>query len=290
MTHSRAAIACAFATALLGISIACSTSQGTATQPAYERVLRTKTIRAAYVSYPPGTIIIDKAARRLSGICVDTLDEIGKQLDLTIQYTEEVGWLTMIEGLNSGRYETVAAPVWANPTRSKQALFSKPLFYSVVGVWIRADDRRFTQENFRESINSPSVRIGSLDGSTMIGIARSDFPRAELVTFPELTGEPQVFLELQQHRIDVFMTEPATAYYHLKSHPGSIKNVAETAPVRAFPVIFLLPRNEPQLKNMFDATIETLHNSGVLGRTIKQYQPVPGAFGLVPQPFLMQPN
>ena len=248
-------------------------------EPAYQRVTKSGVLRSAYVSYPPGTIIQRKGGNvELSGICVDVLNEIGKQLNLKVEYTEEVGWGTAIQGMNGGRYETVCAPVWANPKRSKEALFSKPLMYSVVGVWVREDDTRFTPDNYKETINSPDVRIASLDGSTMIGIAQSDFPKAQLKTYADLTGEPQLFLELTGKKVDVFMAEPVVGYYQLRSHPGTVKNLAAAKPIRAFPVIFLLGKDEAQLKNMFDTAIEELHNSGFIDRVIRKYEPMPNTF------------
>jgi cyclohexadienyl dehydratase len=263
--------------AITGLLVGCEPT-GQSTQPAYHRIINTGTIRAAYVSYPPGTIV-SPGSGDPSGIMVDVLNESARRLGLSVDYTEEVGWGTMIEGLNSGRYEVVAAPTWANPTRSKQALFSTPLFYSVVGIWMRADDNRAEDPSGGwASLNQPGVRIASLDGSTMIGIVETQFPDAELVTYPDLLGEPHIFQELTSGKVDAFFAEPVTGYYFQQSNPGAIKNVASERPLRAFPDVYVLPKDEPQWQNMLNTAIKELLNSGYVDDIISQYEPTPNAF------------
>ena len=221
---------------------------------------------------------------------MEILNEISKHLTLTNKITEAVRVGTMIEGLNNGRYETVAGPIWQNPARSKQALFSTPLCYSPVGIWVRSDDNRFTESNFRETINDPNVRIASLDGSAVMGIVKTDFPRADLKTYPESAGEPQLFLELMGRKVDVFIAEPVKGYYHLQKNPGSVKDITKNHPIRALPIVFILPKDEPQLKNMFDTTIELLQNSGFVEAVLKRYQPLPDAYFPIAKPYELPGN
>src|SRR5690349_1133348 len=81
-----------------------------------DRVLDSSTIRAAYLVRPPN-IIKDPNTGELSGIFVDILNEIGRRTGLQVQWVEEVTWSTMIEGLNSNRYDIVGTGIWRNATR-----------------------------------------------------------------------------------------------------------------------------------------------------------------------------
>jgi ABC-type amino acid transport substrate-binding protein len=64
-------------------------------ESAFDRILRTQTIRCGYVVYPP-SIIKDPNTGRLSGIFYDITEKMGERLNLKIEWTEEVVFPTMI--------------------------------------------------------------------------------------------------------------------------------------------------------------------------------------------------
>lgn len=243
---------------------------------AYEQVLRDNRIRAGFVSYPPGSIV-DPRMKEVSGIFPDLLRRIGHNTGLDVQFTEEVSWATLIEGLETGRYDIIGG-VWANPNRGKMATISKPVFFSGVGVWVRANEDRFSLNQNWASLNFKDVRIGAIDGSTPLNIARSQFPNATLVTYPNFTTESQMFLDLTTNKIDVFFAEPAQGTLFLRSNPDTIRNIAVGKPIRVFGHVFLMRRGEFQFKNMIDTAIDDLWGSGVIDELIDKYEPTPGAF------------
>jgi Bacterial extracellular solute-binding proteins, family 3 len=63
----------------------------------YSRVIESGKIRCGYIPYEPG-LIKDPNTGKFSGIMHDTMEEIAKSLNLKVEWTEEVGWGTMIEG------------------------------------------------------------------------------------------------------------------------------------------------------------------------------------------------
>src|ERR1039458_10684502 len=71
---------------------------------AKDRVLKRGVIRAGYAIYPPASFK-DPNTGKISGICVDVLEEAAKNLGLKVEWTEEVPWGTMIEGLQNERYD-----------------------------------------------------------------------------------------------------------------------------------------------------------------------------------------
>lgn len=271
---------------LIIFSFACAQQkeQGQSNSSAYDRVFQAKKIRVGYVSVPPGCIV-NPATKELAGITIDILRQIGKNCDLAIEFTEEVGWATMIEGLNSGRYDMIGSNTWANPVRGKLTTLSKPIYYSGIGVWVRADDNRFTKDNNWASLNTQTAKLGVMDGSTGAVIAKTQFPNAKHVTYADLTGEPQLFLELTARKVDVVFAEPAQGMAFLKSNPGKIKNIAAAAPIRLFANVYLLPKNEFQFKGMIDTALEDLQNSGFVEQVLKKYEPGPNAYYRVARPY-----
>src|SRR5271167_4377726 len=93
-------------------SCAMSADHGQAQQKEslYDRVIRTGKIRCAYVIYYPDCIK-DPNTGKLSGIGIEAIELIAKKLGLTAEWTEEVGWGTMMEGLQTGRYDLIASMV-----------------------------------------------------------------------------------------------------------------------------------------------------------------------------------
>lgn len=261
-----------------------ATATTTAVTTTYDRVLASGKLRAAYVNYPPGCKV-DAATGQVTGIAVDILNKIGQNTGLKVEYTEEVGWGTMIAGLDAGRYDIIGSPSWANSARGKVATLSTPIYYTGVGVWVRPEETRFTPDNSWESLNKPDVRIAAMDGSTPEKIAKTMFPNATVVSYPDQTGEPQLFLDVTSNKADVFFAEPSQGISFLKSNPGKVKNLAAAHPIKVFPNVFLMKGGEPRLKAMIDTALEELENSGVVDQILRKYEPGPNAFYRVATPY-----
>src|ERR1700735_3304508 len=70
------------------------------TATAYERVMRTGTIRCGYVRWYP-YFTKELKTGELSGLNYDAMAAIGEELDLKIEWAEEVGWGNLGEGLKT---------------------------------------------------------------------------------------------------------------------------------------------------------------------------------------------
>src|ERR1700733_5938912 len=86
-------------------------------ETAFERVMRTRTIRCAYADYPPPTII-DPNTKKLSGFVYDIIEEAGRRLNLQIDWVEEVGYGNINAGFETGRYDVFCSPVWPSAPRA----------------------------------------------------------------------------------------------------------------------------------------------------------------------------
>lgn len=300
--------ATAFAILLGGLSlctVGCnsgSSGSGSATQSTvYDRVVKSGVIRAGYLTYPPACVK-DTKTGKLSGIFVEVLEKAAENCGLNVEWTEEVGWGAQIEGLDADRYDIVGSPVWANPTRGKLTTMSIPVYFSGIGIYVRKDDNRFTDDFSKTNspdartardrltddwskINSPDVRIATIDGETGDLIARTQFPKAKRVSLPQLTDISQLFLDVSSNKADVLFAEPYFAYEYLKSNPGTVKNIAAERPIRALGNCYMFRRGEFQYKQMLDVAIEDLLNSGFVDDLMKKYEPEPNTFYRVAKPY-----
>ena len=248
----------------------------------YERVAASKTLRAAYITYPPA-VIRDPATGKLTGTFVETLEQAAANLGWTVKWTEEVGWGSQIEGLQSERYDIVGSPVWANPTRARLTTLSRPVYYSGIGIYVGKGDTRFSRN--RAKLNDAGVRIATIDGETADLIARTQFPRAARVSLPQLADISETFLQITSGKADVAFAEPYFGSEFLKANPNSITNIAVSAPIKTLGNCYMMKAGEPQLKQALDVAIEDLQNSGFVDAVLDKYEPAPNTFYRVAQPY-----
>lgn len=266
-------------------------------ETAYQRVLRTKTIRAAWLTYPPAAMK-NTVNGQMSGAFVDALNEIGKNLGLKVVWADgETPWGNQIEGLNADRYDIVGSPVWANYTRGTLTTLSKPLYYSGIGVYVRPSDARFpsdwsalTNAQRTKLLNSSSIRIATIDGETGDSIARTQFPDAKRVALPENAEISQLLLNVAGNKADVAFVEPYFAFEYLKSNPGSLRNMAAKAPIQVLGNCYMMKAGEWQFKQMMDVAIEQLQNSGEIDRLLETYEKEPGQFYRAALPYRIIPD
>jgi ABC-type amino acid transport substrate-binding protein len=235
----------------------------------YERVIRTGKIRCAFIPYPP-YCVKDPNSGRVYGIGIDALQLIGKKLGLTIEIGEEVGYGTMVEGLQTGRYDMVAMPVWPIASRAKVAGFSKPLCFNCMFAYAKKGDRRFA--NHLERINSSDITIPTIDGEAAAVVADTDFPKAKKLAMPQMTEYPQLLLNVVTGKADVALVEAGFAHGYLKHNPGVVENIDPDRPVRVFPCCWMFKRGELEFKAMLDTVLDEVINSGALDRIIDKYQ------------------
>lgn len=273
-------MACLVVVLTVGL-VGCATVPNQATPRAestYDRVMQSGKIRCGYAIYNPGCLK-DPNTGKLSGIGVDTLEMAAKNLGLKVEWTEEVGWGTMIEGLQTNRYDIIATPIWATSDRARIVDFSKPLFFSPVFAYVKAGNDKLTLKD----LNSSKYSIASIDGATAEIIAREDFPNVRRVSLPQLSDFSQLLLTIASGKADVTFTEPADAEAFMKHNPGAVQRIGGA--VRVFPNCWIFRRGQMEFKDMLDTALEQLINSGAMDRIISRYEPSPHILYRIAKPF-----
>lgn len=237
------------------------------------RVLETGKIRVAYVTAPPA-VRKDANSGALSGIFVDALSLAARNLGVEAQWTEEVGWGTMIEGLKADKYDLVCTTVWPNGSRARQAQFTTPLYFTPIGVYVRKGDNRFTG-NLR-AVNSKNTRVATIDGEMAEMIARNRFPEARIVSLPQLTDITQMLLQVAEGKADITFAMTSDGERFLKANPGTLENIAYQNPIQVFPCCYMLRKDQPEFKEMLNVALRELINAGMVDDLISRYEEFPG--------------
>lgn len=244
-------------------------------QTAYDRVIQTGTIRLGYVPYPPG-LIKDPNTKKITGIFAEVLEEAAHNLDLKVEWTEEVGWGTMVEGLKANRYDMIGSPVWPLSQRAKLADFTVPVYYGGLAAYVKADDHRF--DGNVALLNDPSVKIATIDGEVTDNIARYDFPKAQRVSQPQSTEIASLLKTVTSGRADVTFVEPFVALEFVKNNPNSLREPVPGRALCLYPNTYMLYRDQGHFKSMLDNAIMELVNNGFVDRVLDKYEPAKGAF------------
>ena len=253
-------------------------------QSAYDRVLRTGTLRCGYFLFPTA-LDINPNTKQMSGFYYDLMTEIGRELNLKIEWTEEVTVATMLNGLKDGRFDMLCTGPAEVPTRAREGLYTTPVLVAPVNIYVRADDKRFPDD--ADAFNKDSVTFAGLDGDSSSFIVQQDFPRAKLLALPDSTPPADRIMTMVTRKADAAVLETVVAGRYMATHPGKIK-AALGKPYKAYPLGFVLPRGSYDLKFLMDSTIHNLNGTGFLAKLVRKYQSLPGDM-LPPAPLYADP-
>ncbi|MBI1274318.1 MAG: transporter substrate-binding domain-containing protein [Alphaproteobacteria bacterium] len=233
-----------------------------------ETILARGSLRCAYVVYPP-FITKNTASGKISGFAVDLAESIGAKLNLKIDWVEEVGWATMIEGIRTGRYDAVCTNIWQNANRAKFVSFTEPFGWSTVHAWVKRDRADLAS---RADIERAGTRIMAQEGTSEERMARTQFTGAKITTLPELASYTDLFMNLTSGKVDTVFVESAVAQQFMANNPGSIRAATAGAPLMTFANVLLLPQGEPALKMALDTALQEIVNGGELSLLMKKHK------------------
>ena len=94
---------------------------------------------------------------------------------------------------------------------------------------------------------------------------------------------------MQNNKVDVVFAEPFFGFEFLKNNPGTVKNIAATKPIKILGNCYMFKTGEFQMKGMIDVAISDLLNAGFVDRVINKYEPYPGTFYRVADPYKVPP-
>jgi ABC-type amino acid transport substrate-binding protein len=253
------------------------------TETAYERVMRTKTLRCGYATWPPSAIYKDAKTGALTGIFPEIIEEMGKNMGLKVQWVEETGWGSFIEGLETKRYDAFCAPLGLNAERGMRVAFTVPIVYVAQHLYVRKNDFRFDKD--LSKINDPSVTLATMDGEMSEIVARSSFPKAKTLSIPQLADITQLFMNVATGKADGVFFEPSLAKNFAASNPGKIRQATQK-PYATTPAVFGVSIQETELQNALNSALTELHSQGAVDRIIAKHELDRSIFLRVADPFV----
>lgn len=249
-------------------------TEATKQEIAFERVMKTQTLRCGYFVYAPA-ISKDPVTGKISGIMYDVIEDAAAQLGLKVEWTEEVTLATYIEGLKNNRYDAVCAAVWMMGPEIQHGEFTTPLFYSSINAWVRQDDKRF--DNNHAKINDTSVTLTGIDGSYALVMGSKNFSQAKVLSAPSTAEYTTGLTNVMFGKADVTFVEKYVGSDYAASNQGKLRPLAGKA-LDLRPNVYMVNKGEFKLQSMLNNVLADLRVNGRIDATINQYEKYPGAF------------
>ncbi len=268
----------AFLLVLLGVVIALvlqnfvirhDKQAATKTETAYQRVLKSSVMRCGYGLWEPG-VMRDPNTGKVSGLVYEIAQELGKAINVKMDYTLEVPWDSIGVSLSSGKIDAHAAGIWATPARGRVLAFSHPLFFLPTVVFARADDHRF--DNNLERINQPDVTVALSDDDITTEIYQHDFPRARKYELPQFAPPEELLLAIATKKADVAVNNPYRLVTFDRTNPGKVRVVPTDKPLRVYPDTIAVDIHEEALLHMLNTAIDQAVANGTVDRLLAKYR------------------
>lgn len=254
-------------------------------ESAYDRMMRTGTIRCGYGINNPW-IYQDLKTSEMKGLYVDIMEMVAAQIFIKLEWPEETGWGNIPTSLINGRVDATCGPLWIDPARARQVAFTRPLFFTPIYAYARTDDNRFSGLVRPEDLNDPSVRIVTLDGNVTDMLTKRYYAKATPVSLPQSSAWAEGYLSVTTGKGDVIFSDATGVAMFNANQDDKLKKIDLSEPVTVYGSALAVSIHEQELKEMLDATVSYLLNSGQIqiltDEFVRQY---PGALISVPNPY-----
>jgi ABC-type amino acid transport substrate-binding protein len=238
-------------------------------ETAYQHVMRTRTIRCGYFVWEP-YVMKDPNTGKFSGINYDVMEEVGKKLDLKIEWTTDTDIAGMVQGLEIGKFDVLCATNWPNAGLLKNITLTSPEFYTPVYGVVRKDDNRFDGD--LQKANNPSIRVSAIDSDITADLAREFLPKATPSFLPQTGNGADILLQIMTGKADIAFVDKGLVNNFVKNNPNSLRIVADIPPARIFGERLAVGRHEFELKEMIDLSLEQLVNDKVIEKLVNKYK------------------
>ncbi|MDD3181520.1 MAG: transporter substrate-binding domain-containing protein [Alphaproteobacteria bacterium] len=244
------------------------TPSQTAQESAYDRVMRTQTLRCGYADWPPIVFYKNIKSGELAGVSHDITEELGKRLSLKIVWSEDTNWSNIISGLQTKKMDAFCTMFGVTSERGRYVAYSRPVFFTPVFPYVRTDDHRFDDDIMKA--NSPDVRFSSIDGELSDNIARSHFPLAQINAVPQTLQVSESLNNIATDKSDIIVIDYGFGESYIKNNPNKLRRLGDN-PFAVAQVAYGFDIHETMLREMIDNALTEMHNQGIIDQIIAKH-------------------
>ncbi len=257
------------------------------TESAYERVMRTRTLRCGYNIWEPA--IIQDQSGKLTGAYVEFMEALANAAGLKLEWTAKLDWGTFPADLETGKVDAMCAGVWADSKRGTVTGWTDPIWYNTIEAEVRPDDERFPESQDKLArLNSEDITIAIVDGTAASQMAAVLYPKAKKYNESAVAGAGDYLMTVVTRKADVVFTDSGTARTFRSNNPGKLRRYAPHETVAVYPQSIGVNIHEVELKNMLDTATHEVLNLGIAEGIARKYDPEGAIFILPSQPYKSQ--
>jgi len=238
-------------------------------ESAYNRVMRTNTLRCGFVPWPPG-FAVDPNTNEVSGPTKDLFKSIIKLTGWKPEFVQ-VALGTYILDLNNGRIDAMCSDGPWTITNIRLVDYTTPAMYSPILLYVRADDTRFDSY---ASLNHENVSFVGIDGDISSDLTALRFPKAKIRSLINLTDPAMMMREVADGKADAVILDPVTAEAFMENNPGEMKALPIDNVLAVYPVGMSVKRGEALLQQTLSRATEMAINIGLADTKIDLYDPM----------------
>lgn len=229
-----------------------------------EKIQKEGIMKVGYVIYPP-TVIKDPNTGELSGHFVDAVKFMADIMKVKVEFVEAT-WSTFVGGLQSGQYDFSIAATYRTIPRALSVDFTVPIIYIGNGAIIKKGDTRFkTIADF----DKKGIKIAVAQGEASHEYASEHFKNAELVVLSS-ADLSQPLTQVLTGRADIGMVDAWTTKQFAEQHL-EVTDLFADSPIDLTPVGWAVRKNDQELLNFLNTSIEYLISSGRMRDWEKKY-------------------
>jgi ABC-type amino acid transport substrate-binding protein len=198
-----------------------------------------------------------------------------------MEWTEEASFGTIFEGLKTRRYDAICTPTWPDTRMARAVDFGRTWFFSAMIPVVRATETRLTRV---EQLNSPDVTITSHEGDADETLANVMFPKAKKLPIAPSADTGTIEMNLFSNKADVVLTD-INRVYQVNPNSSQKLKALSMVPLQVNPLQFAVNKGDESLNAFLNTAIETMINDGTMERILTTYEPGPGAYLRVANPY-----
>jgi polar amino acid transport system substrate-binding protein len=234
---------------------------------AFNRIIKTNTLRCGYMTWPPLSQKNPKTDK-MEGMYIDLTEELAKGLGWKVEWIEEVALSDFVAALNTGRIDMMCAPLAPVIQRVKYAYFTLPHLYGPFRAYVREGDKRF--DGKLEAINDATITISTMEGELTSIIARTNYPKAKVMEISQQQGAIQLFENVAAKKADVVFQDPFTFASYNEHNKEKLRQVVGPD-IGFFSANYAIKFGEDKLLQVINAATQELINRRYIEQLAKNY-------------------
>ena len=255
---------------LIGCNVVSNQQTADISQDTLAKLQATKKLRVAYIHYPPSAYK-DPKTNKVSGLFVDILEEMVRQIDpsIIIEY-EETTWADFSTSLNTKRVDLSIAGTFTTIPRAKVVAFTQPIVLLGRSAIVKKNDARFSSEKSVMQFDRPDIKIGVVSGEGSHEYVQANFKnQANIVVFSG-SDLSQCLAAVSAGQVDVGLSDALETQKYAKAH-AEVADLYVNNPYNLTPIAWSVRPNDQIWLNFLNTALTTFTTQGKIAEWESKY-------------------